>query len=160
MQLREAKAEDLRAASDLCLRSKAHWGYDAAFLAACRAELTLTPGDLLTDRLVIAGAPPCMAGVAQVSLGKDGCYLEKLFVDPEHMGKGVGRLLFDWSVATARQFGAGEMIVEADPQAAPFYIHLGCRPAGTAMSGSLPGRTLPRLIVDISGAAPAQCKPR
>ena len=32
--------------SDLALRSKAHWGYDASFLAACRVELSLRPTDV------------------------------------------------------------------------------------------------------------------
>ena len=26
----------------LCMRSKAHWGYDAAFMHACREELRMT----------------------------------------------------------------------------------------------------------------------
>ena len=41
--LRPARIEDLEALSALCLRSKAHWGYDAAFMAAWGQELTLTP---------------------------------------------------------------------------------------------------------------------
>ena len=40
--LRAARPEEAAAISALALRSKAHWGYDEAFLAACRAELTWT----------------------------------------------------------------------------------------------------------------------
>ena len=36
---RPAEADEL---SELALRSKAHWGYDEAFMAASRAELKVT----------------------------------------------------------------------------------------------------------------------
>ncbi|MEE8545291.1 MAG: hypothetical protein V3T29_05715 [Alphaproteobacteria bacterium] len=41
--IRPARPGEAAALTDLALRSKAHWGYDAAFMAACRAELTVTP---------------------------------------------------------------------------------------------------------------------
>ena len=42
-RIRRARGREAAALSALAMRSKAHWGYDAAFMAACRAELTLTP---------------------------------------------------------------------------------------------------------------------
>jgi hypothetical protein len=36
VRLRAPRLDELEALSDLCLRSKAVWGYDAAFLEACR----------------------------------------------------------------------------------------------------------------------------
>ena len=41
-----ACGSDAPALTLLALRSKAVWGYDAAFIAACRDELTLTADDL------------------------------------------------------------------------------------------------------------------
>lgn len=144
--LRTPKETDLAEMSALCLRSKAHWGYDAAFMTACVPELTLMPEDLRSDTLAVAEDESGLAGVAQVSFSAEGCWLEKLFVEPKRMGEGVGRLLFNWSVETARHLGAAEMIVEADPSAAPFYERMGCFHAGDAPSGSIPGRRLPRLV--------------
>lgn len=148
VELRKAMAEDLRAASALCLRSKAHWGYDDAFMDACRPELTLTQRDLDDDHVVVSFDVARLTGVAQVSFGEDGCFLEKLFVNPDDMGKGIGQTLFAWCISVARDLGTNELIVEADPQAESFYVRMGCRSAGTAMSGSIPGRTLPRLTID------------
>jgi hypothetical protein len=42
-RIRPAEPVDAAALSELALSSKAVWGYDAAFLAACRAELTVRP---------------------------------------------------------------------------------------------------------------------
>lgn len=48
---RPAEAEDL---TGLVMRSKAHWGYDAAFLAACAPELRIRAGDVTARRVVVA----------------------------------------------------------------------------------------------------------
>lgn len=146
--LRRPSLDDLQAASDLCLRSKAFWGYDATFMAACVAELTLTEADISGDPVTLAFYGDELAGVAHVSNDKDECYLEKLFVDPAHMAKGVGRLLFEWSRSAACELGVRQMIIEADPDAVPFYLAMGCRKAGSAPSSSISGRMLPRLICD------------
>jgi hypothetical protein len=53
-RLRPGREEEARLLSELALRSKGHWGYDQAFLDACRAELTLTPEDVLAHRVTVA----------------------------------------------------------------------------------------------------------
>lgn len=152
MLLRNARREDLPAASKLCFRSKAFWGYDAAFMEACQAELTLSLQDLTEDTVAVIEKDERLVGVAQVSLEEGTCFLEKLFVDPDDMNQGIGRLLFLWSVDVAKQMGAGQMVIEADPQAAAFYKNVGCKPAGTAVSGSIKGRVLPRLTYPLDDA--------
>ncbi len=146
LTLRQPTPSDLAPASHLCLRSKGYWGYDEAFLAMCEDELTLTEADLARDPIIVAEDHKGMAGVAHVSLDETGCYLEKLFVDTDRIGQGVGRVLYDWACQAARGLGAQEMIVEGDPGAAPFYERMGCVPAGEAKSGSIEGRILPRFI--------------
>lgn len=146
ISLRPPQMSELELATELCLRSKAYWGYDTEFMSACVAELTLSREDLLRDEIILAFQEFSLVGVAQVSNGNEGCFLEKLFVDPFTMGKGVGRKLFDWSISVACRQGAEEIIVEADPGAVPFYYAMLCKEAGTVQSGSIPSRRLPRLI--------------
>lgn len=143
--LSHPSATDLSALSALCLRSKAYWGYDAVFMAACHDELTLTESDLETSVLTAAYRDSTLAGVAQVKPERSGAEIWKLFVDPPHMGTGVGRALFDWCVAEARKLDAAELRIEADPEAVPFYQRMGAKVAGSAPSGSIPGRRLPLL---------------
>ncbi|WP_108811280.1 GNAT family N-acetyltransferase [Sphingorhabdus sp. Alg231-15] len=144
--LRSLGSTELSAASELCLRSKAYWGYDEAFMASCREELTLTEADLTDDKVIAAEDRSGLAGIAQVSNGPTGCYLEKLFIDTDRIGQGIGKQLYDWSLATARDLGAKILIVEADPDAAPFYERMGCKRDGQAESGSVPDRILPRYV--------------
>lgn len=146
IQLRPLQKSELAGASELCLRSKAHWGYDAQFLAACREELTLHEAELATDPIIVAEDSEGIAGIAHVACDKAGCYLDKLFIEPDRIGKGVGRALYLWALDAARALGAHEMIIEADPDAALFYEKMGATAAGQLESSSVPGRFLPRFV--------------
>ena len=116
-------------------------------MAACEAELTLTRDHLIHDRVVLArDAAETLVGVAHVSAGVEGCFLEKLFVDPPWMGQGVGALLYAWALQAAHELGAKELIIDSDPGAAGFYQRQGAVAAGTVPSGSIPGRRLPRFV--------------
>lgn len=141
--LRPPVEAELPAASALCLRSKALWGYDRDFIESCRDELTLEPKDLVETKVALAFRSDDMIGVAQLSVEVDRAELDKLFVDPEWIGHGIGRILFDWSVETAREHGAGTMLVTADPDAVPFYEKMGFERIGEEPSGSIAGRVLP-----------------
>ncbi len=123
------------------MRSKAHWGYDAGFMEACRAELTIRPG----DDVIVAELDGTLAGLAQIDLTADPADLAKLFVDPSFMARGLGRVLFMRCVSRARHKGLNRISIEADPGAASFYEAMGAIPVGTAPSGSIPGRVLPML---------------
>jgi len=149
LRLRPARAGELGALSDLCLRSKAVWGYGAAFIEACRAELTLTPVDLEQSHVQVAERGGTIVGIAQVSVATAQASLDKLFIEPAALRTGAGRRLFEWCVETARNRGASTLVVESDPGAADFYRRMGARDAGLAPSGSIPGRLLPHLKLDL-----------
>ena len=145
--LRPARAAECPALSELCMRSKAYWGYDAAFMEACRSELSVVP----SDEIIVAEVDQHLAGIAQVDMSGTFADLEKLFVDPVYIGKGLGRVLFEWCVQEACRLGSDRLMIEADPQAAPFYKRMGAKTVGTAPSASIPGRELPLLEYRIKG---------
>ncbi len=129
----------------LILRSKAFWGYDEAFMKACERELKVTAQLLDIAQFITATLNGRAVGVAEVSIERDTAHLEKLFVDPDHMDLGAGRLLFEWAAHTARAAGAAKLMIEADPGAEPFYKKMGAVKVGQVQSGSIPGRLLPEL---------------
>ena len=153
IQLRDARRDELPALSELCLRSKAVWGYDDAFMIACRIELTLRPDELQSTHIRVAERDSTVVGLAQVKVTGTDADLLKLFVEPAQLGSGVGRLLFEWATAKARGLGAVRMIIEADPDAAAFYEHMGARHAGFAPSQSIAGRMLPRMQMKLEKQA-------
>jgi GNAT superfamily N-acetyltransferase len=145
MHLRPARPDEAALLTELCLRSKAVWGYDEAFMLACAAELTLTPADCATSSVQVAVEGDEIAGVVQVAIEGNEADLTKLFIAPSTMRRGAGRRLFDWAAHTARQNGAKWLRIEADPDAAGFYRRMGAIDDGVTPSGSIPGRFLPRL---------------
>ncbi len=149
MHLRQARSTELSDLSALCMRSKALWGYDADFMAACRAELTLSPDDLRTSLVQVAEHNGATVGMVQLVMSATGAELEKLFDEPSHVRRGVGRTLFEWAAAAARVAGATSLNIDSDPAAADFYRRMGARDAGTAPSTAIPGRALPRLILTL-----------
>lgn len=149
IQLRDALQNEFSYLDELCLRSKAVWGYDDAFMTACRNELTLHSDELRTTHLQVAVRDAVVVGLAHLKVTDGDAELMKLFVEPALLGSGIGRLLFEWAKAKAQALGAFRMTIEADPGAAPFYEHMGARHAGLAPSQSIPGRMLPRLQIEL-----------
>jgi GNAT superfamily N-acetyltransferase len=149
IRLRDIRQDEFPYLNGLCLRSKAVWGYDDAFITACRAELALHPDDLRTTQLQVAERDATAVGLAQLKVSGGDAELMKLFVEPALLGSGIGRLLFAWATQRARSLGAVRMMIEADPGAVPFYERMGARYAGLAPSQSIPGRMLPLLQMEL-----------
>ena len=115
IQLRDVLPNELSNLGELCLRSKAVWGYDDAFMAACRAELMLRPDELCTTHLQVAERDAIVIGVVQLKVVDRDADLMKLFVEPALLGSGAGRLLFEWAIAKARTLGAVRMTIRRIP---------------------------------------------
>jgi ribosomal protein S18 acetylase RimI-like enzyme len=80
--------------------------------------------------------------------------LEDLWLEPAHIGQGLGRRLFRHAVTVARRLGARSLEWDADPYALGFYTAMGGREIGRSPSSVVPGRTLPRMRLDLP-ATPA-----
>jgi N-acetylglutamate synthase-like GNAT family acetyltransferase len=133
--------------TELCLRSKALWGYDNEFMQACRGELTLTASTMRSSSswFQVAEIDGHVIGVAQVTVKGELAKLDKVFVEPTRLRSGAGKALFEWAANVARRAGTLTMVVEADPNAAGFYRRMGAIDDGTEPSGSIGGRLLPKL---------------
>ena len=143
--VRPARPGEAAAISALALRSKAHWGYDAAFMEACREDLTIDPAWCDGVRLVVAEEAGTLLGYARVSGQPPVGELDGLFVDPVAIGRGVGGLLFRHAMWIARDLGMRALGIDSDPHAEAFYRHAGAVRTGVARSSVDPGRLLPRL---------------
>ena len=135
--------------TDLCIRAKAHWGYDDIFMAMCREEMTITPNDITPGNFQVAERDGVLTGVVSLAPCDDGIEIDLIYVDPDHMGMGVGRKLMGWAVNAARAMNADKLVIVADPHAEAFYLHLGAVRVGEYPSGSISGRMLPKLILKL-----------
>jgi GNAT superfamily N-acetyltransferase len=151
MHIRNAKPGEAEGLTALCTRSKAHWGYDAAFMKMSAAALAVSEDDIAAGCVLVAvDEAGHVVGMAAVLPGGETSDLDAMFVDPPAIGSGAGRALFDAAVALARRQGAKRMTILADPNAAPFYERMGARYLRNAPSDAIPGRTLPFYEYDLT----------
>ncbi len=143
--IRAARAEEAAALTDLSLRSKAVWGYDAAFLARCRLVMQVKTEAIAGQPHFVAEADGAILGFYGLEDEADGIGLDYLFVEPRAIGSGVGTALWHHAVETARGLGYATLIVVADPNAEGFYRRMGALPIGARASDLEPGRLLPLL---------------
>lgn len=145
IDMRPARAEEAEALSRLALRSKAHWGYDAEFLDACRSVLTFGPHELGPRRATVAQELGRVVGFYTLEGMPPVGELGNLWIEPTQLRRGVGRRLWEHAVSAARDIGFTAVLIDADPHAESFYLAMGAERSGAVESTVAPGRLLPRL---------------
>ncbi len=146
-EIRRARPAEAELLSALAFRSKAAWGYDRAFMARCRAELTVSIDQVRARSVYVWSAAGRVLGFYALRPEGDLVEIDHLWVAPEALRRGIGRALWHHLRQEALRLGAARVGVSADPNAEGFYLRLGFSRVGTRPSGSIPGRHLPYLEV-------------
>lgn len=152
MIIRKAKKEEYKLLSDLAINSKSFWGYSKEFIQSCRNELSYSVEDInnSNNHFVVAELENRIVGFyALVPLEIDKLELEALFVDPDYIGKGIGKVLINDAKFFASKKGVKSIIIQGDPNAEYFYWNIGCEKIGEKESGSIPGRYLPLFSLSV-----------
>lgn len=152
LALRAGRGDEAPALSALAFRSKGWWGYSPSFLEACRDELTLDQATAEHTRVAevdgrLAGFYLLTPLKGAAAPGRGG--LSMLFVDPEFIGSGVGRVLAEDARRVAGAQGWTHLLVASDPQAVDFYVRMGAEQIGEQLSETIPGRSLPLLELPV-----------
>ncbi|CAB1063545.1 Acetyltransferase, GNAT family [Olavius sp. associated proteobacterium Delta 1] len=94
--IRNAVPDEAGLLTDLALRSKAYWGYSDEFMEACREELSVPAINIASSRMHYSVAEHhcnIVGFYAIERLSGSEFELNALFVEPRHIGSGVGRAL-------------------------------------------------------------------
>jgi Acetyltransferase (GNAT) domain len=98
----------------------------------CRRELSIERCDLRSTSIAVAQENGMVVGVAQIKvIGSEADFL-KLFVEPTALRSGIGRTLFAWATDLATSRGADRLVIDADPDAAPFCRRISAQDVGLA----------------------------
>ncbi len=146
-EIRDALPTEAAILTEISIRSKAHWGYDQAFMDACLDELNITAREIEIDIVRVLKVDGTVVGYYHSSkIDVRGFYeLEAIFIEPANIGKGYGKLLWVDLENTLVSRDARNLVVQSDPNAAEFYKSMGMKLFGERESGSIPGRYLPLL---------------
>jgi GNAT superfamily N-acetyltransferase len=149
--IRLARIDEAERLSALAMRSKAHWGYDVAFMDHCRAELTLTSEDIADGFTYVIEDGDTLHGFYAVEhLTPERMELNFLFVEPALIGRGYGRALVQHAIDCAAAHGVATLEIQGDPNARRFYEAAGGRQVAERPSASIAGRMLPVFEIDVA----------
>ncbi|MPV61483.1 N-acetyltransferase [Burkholderia sp. HI2761] len=148
--VRSARAADAGELTRLARLSKAHWGYPKEWLDLWQNDLTISPETIEGAIGYVAESDASVIGFwIRASLDSDQPTPGWLFVHPDHMGQGVARALWESVRAEAAARGIKSFVIEADPNAVPFYLTLEAEKIGEKESSAIPGRFFPILRIAV-----------
>lgn len=143
--IRRAALDEADFLTDLMRRSKAHWGYDAEWMALVWETMQITADQIATREVFVLEDDGRLVGFCQLYRRPDDVYLEDLFIEPACMGHGYGKRLFQHVIQLAQTWGLEKICFEADPNAEPFYHKMGARTIEYRPSPIFEGRLIPQM---------------
>lgn len=151
--IRPASRQNAHSLTRVANASKRHWHYPDHYYEIWKDELTITPDYIAENTVyVLEENKNIIAFYSLVTLTKDlrfksdilekGTWLDHMFIAPDHIGRGMGRFLFDHLYRWCRSRDIFQVRLLADPYAAGFYRKMGCKYVRQVPS-TIPGRTTP-----------------
>jgi ribosomal protein S18 acetylase RimI-like enzyme len=105
--------------------AKAHWGYPTRWLEIWAPQLTFSPRYFEKNEGWVAAIDETLIGFYTLQEENGNACIENLWIRPDFIGKGIGRMLFLHAVEQARERGYQILQLEADPNAVGFYEKMG-----------------------------------
>lgn len=131
----------------IAVAAKAHWGFDAAWMAEWARRVQITPEYLAGSLAFVAIEAGVIVGWYALLPRPPAALLDHLWLLPEQIGRGLGRQLFEHALGQARALGAERLELEAEPNAVGFYQHMGAVVIGSLVSEM--GRAIPIMEIGL-----------
>jgi len=150
VQIRRARPDESEQLTAIAFAAKRHWDYPESWIQLWTRDLTITPEFIAGNEVFVAIREGRIAGCGALVVSDKLSELEHMWIDPPHMGSGVGRALFEHLTRRARELGLSELELSADPNAEGFYRRMGARRSGEVRY-EIEGqpRVLPRMKIEL-----------
>lgn len=128
--------------------AKRHWGYPEEWIRTWCGDLTVTAEYIEHHPIYVAERAGCAVGFVGLELSPGQAEVDHMWVLPEWMGRGIGRVLMERAQRHCRDRRVERLRVVSDPHAKDFYLRMGAYYEGEYQSTPAP-RTLPVLRFDL-----------
>ncbi len=143
MEIIKAVPSDAKALTELTMRSKDFWNYGIELIESWREELTITPHFIEDTEVYKLQSHDGILGFYAYSFQQERTVkLEFLFIEPNEIGKGIGKLLINDFLKRLKSTKTKRILLDADPNAEEFYQKFGFQSVGK-LASSIEGRYLP-----------------
>ena len=131
LKIRKAQLEDLPELNRVLRASKGHWGYSQAYLDEFMEKLGVTENCIANYQIFCVNVDDQFVGFYGFRKNEDDKdELDFFFLDPRYIGKGIGLLMWDSCLDTAKTLGIKDFVLNSEPNAETFYLKLGCKKIG------------------------------
>ena len=149
MTIEKANSQDHEILTKITKKSKAYWGYSDEQIATWSEFLTITSIYIETESVYKLTLKNKIAGYYSfLSEDEKTVKLDNLFVLPEYIGKGFGRLLMEHFLLQISKTNADKIILNSEPNAEQFYAKLGFVKTGQ-IETSIKDRFMPIMELEL-----------
>ena len=164
--IRKAKPGEQDHLTEISFASKKYWDYPSDFFTIWQDELTITADYIRNNNVYVYESDDQISAYYSLKiLEKDlhigeveftaGVWLDHMFVQPQSIKKSIGTQLFKHCIFICSTLDMPQnfssLHILADPNAAGFYLKLGCKYMQEYPS-SIAGRTTPYLKYNLTMA--------
>jgi N-acetylglutamate synthase-like GNAT family acetyltransferase len=150
IQIRRATPDEADTLTAIAHAAKRHWNYPEKWIEQWKADLTITSDFIANHEVYVSIIDGVIAGCCALVVDATLAELEHMWIDPQRMGSGVGRALFEHTKQRARELGFTELELSADPHAEGFYERMGAKRIGEIQADmDAQPRVLPRMKVEL-----------
>lgn len=150
MKLEKANSNDDEVLTAITKKSKAYWGYSEEQIKIWSELLTITPTYIETKsvyKLVVD--TKTVEYYSFFYEDEHTIKLDNLFILPDYIGKGLGRILLDDFLILVKRTNVNKIILDSEPNAEMFYAKLGFIKVGE-IETSIKNRYLPIMELNIN----------
>ena len=148
-EITKSTIEDSEILTEITKKSKAYWGYSDDQMERWSELLTITKNYIETNHVYqLLDNDLTIGYYSYVYLNKKEVKLDNLFVLPNHIGIGFGKLLMNDFLNRIKNTEIEKVILDSEPNAEKFYEHFGFQKIGQ-IETSIKNRYLPIMELKI-----------
>ncbi|QQV04172.1 MULTISPECIES: GNAT family N-acetyltransferase [Chryseobacterium] len=126
LKILKANPEDNQILTEITKKSKAHWGYSDEQMEKWSKDLTVSKDYIKKSEIYkLSLNSKIIAYYSYCIIDQNTVKLDNLFVVPEEIGKGYGKILMNDLINKNKKEKTAKIILEADPNAEKFYESFG-----------------------------------
>src|SRR5690606_13365144 len=150
MTIEKAATADSPILTRISMESKAYWGYTPEQMQGWAGDLTVSESYIDNNYVYKLVADDAIIGYySYFKKDEKTIKLDNLFILPEHINKGFGRLLMEDFLIRIRNTDAKRVVLDSDPNAERFYAKVGFKKVGEIPT-TIPGRHLPVMEMELN----------
>ena len=150
LNVRLTKPYEYEVLTDIAIKSEAYWGNDSDYMEKFKRVYKVTEEFISNNPTFVIQEDDSIVGFYSVLIDDSEVSLEYFFIEPQSIGRGYGKLIWNHLINTCRDLSIKEFVIVTSPQAKEFYIKMGAIPFGEVESLLKKGRIIPRLIYAVN----------